>query len=129
MIYEINETHDQNLKSWVESANHANTDFPIQNLPFCDFTRACTYENVRVGIAIGDFVLDVYACYECCLFDDESFTIAVSANNYCLDHSVMKKNPNLQMAFRRRLIEILSDGADEETRKSVGRNLIPMDEV
>jgi fumarylacetoacetase len=129
MIYETNETHDQNLKSWVESANHANTDFPIQNLPFCVFTRACTYENVRVGVAIGDFVLDVYACYECCLFDDESFTIAVSANNYCLDHSVMKKNVNLQTAFRRRLVEILSDGVDEETQKNVKRNLIPMDEV
>ena len=37
MIYEINETHDPNLKSWVESANDPNTDFPIQNLPFCVF--------------------------------------------------------------------------------------------
>jgi fumarylacetoacetase len=129
MTYETNETHDQNLKSWVESANTANTDFPIQNLPFCVFTRACTYENVRVGVAIGDFVLDVYACYESCLFDDESFTIAVSANNYCLDHSVMKKNVNLQMAFRRRLVEILSEDADEGTQKNVRRNLIPMNEV
>ena len=34
MTYEINETHDPNLKSWVESANDPNTDFPIQNLPF-----------------------------------------------------------------------------------------------
>ena len=79
MIYEMNNTHDQNLKSWIESANAPDTDFPIQNLPFCVFTRACTYENVRVGVAIGDFVLDVYACYECCLFDDESFNIAVCA--------------------------------------------------
>ena len=30
--------------------------------------------------------------------------IAVSADNYCLDHSVMKKNADLQKAFRRRLI-------------------------
>ncbi|CAN5334059.1 fumarylacetoacetase [soil metagenome] len=129
MTYEINETHDQNLKSWIESANAPDTDFPIQNLPFCVFTRSCTYENVRIGIGIGDYVLDVYACYECCLFDDDSFTIAVSADNYCLDHSVMKKNANLQKAFRRRLVEILSEDADEETRKNVERNLIPMDEV
>ncbi|MDQ3061832.1 MAG: fumarylacetoacetase, partial [Acidobacteriota bacterium] len=125
----INETHDPNLKSWIESANTADTDFPIQNLPFCVFTRACTYENVRVGVAIGDFVLDVYSCYECCLFDDESFTIAVGTNNYCLDHSVMKKNKDLQAAFRRRLVEILSETADEETRKNVERNLIPMKDV
>ena len=69
-MFEINETHDSNLKSWVESANSPETDFPVQNLPFCVFARACTYENVRVGVAIGDFVLDLYSCYECCLFDD-----------------------------------------------------------
>ena len=40
MTYEINETHDQNLKSWVESANAPDTDFPIQNLPFCIFSCA-----------------------------------------------------------------------------------------
>ena len=33
MTYEINETHDPNLNSWIESANDPNTDFPIQNLP------------------------------------------------------------------------------------------------
>ena len=37
MTYTINETHDPNLRSWVESANDPNTDFPIQNLPFCLF--------------------------------------------------------------------------------------------
>ncbi len=129
MAYEINDTHDPNLKSWVESANAPDTDFPIQNLPFCVFTRACTYENIRIGIAIGDSVLDVYSCYESCLFDDESFSIAVTANSYCLDHSVMKKNANLQSAFRRRLMEILSIDADEKTQKDVGRNLFPMNEV
>ncbi|MBA3785273.1 MAG: fumarylacetoacetase [Acidobacteria bacterium] len=125
----VNETHDKNLKSWIESANASDTDFPIQNLPFCVFTRSCTYENIRIGVAIGDFVLDIYSCYECCLFDDESFSIAVSADNYCLDHSMMKKNKNLQSAFRRRLVEILSETADEETQKNVRRNLIPMEEA
>ncbi len=129
MTYETNETHDINLKSWIESANAPATDFPIQNLPFCVFTRSCTYEKVRIGVAVGDFVLDVYACYECCLFDDESFSIAVTADNYCLDHSVMKKNKALQSAFRRRLVEILRDDADEETRKNVERNLIPITEA
>ncbi len=128
-MIETNNTHDENLKSWIESANAPDTDFPIQNLPFCVFARACTYESVRVGVAIGDFVLDVYACYESCLFDDESFTVAVGTNNYCLDHSIMKKNQNLQSAFRRRLVEILSADADEDTQKNVKRNLLPIDEV
>jgi fumarylacetoacetase len=129
MTYEINETHNIELRSWIESANAPETDFPIQNLPFCVFTRACTYEDVRVGVAIGDFILDVYACYEACLFDDDSFNIAVSADNYCLDHSVMSKNSHLQSAFRRRLTEILAESADDKTRRTVERNLIPIAEA
>jgi fumarylacetoacetase len=125
----VNDTHDQNLKSWIESANSPDTDFPIQNLPFCVFSRAATYENTRIGVAIGDYVLDVYRCYESMLFDDESFTIAVVADNYCLDHSVMKKNQSIQNKFRRRLQEILSEQADEDTRDAVYRNLIPMEEA
>ena len=34
MSYQIDETHDPNLQSWVEAANDPQTDFPIQNLPF-----------------------------------------------------------------------------------------------
>lgn len=39
MPYDINETHDPKLESWVESANDPKTDFPIQNLPFCILYR------------------------------------------------------------------------------------------
>ena len=35
-----NETHDPSITSWVESANTADTDFPIQNLPFGVFRPA-----------------------------------------------------------------------------------------
>lgn len=53
----IDQTHDPGLQSWVESANKADSDFPIQNLPLGVFR---TKENgrPRVGVAIGDFVLD-----------------------------------------------------------------------
>ena len=59
MIYEINETHDPNLKSWVESANDPNTDFPIQNLPFCRFRPPFHDFGNRLGVRIGDYVLDL----------------------------------------------------------------------
>ena len=55
----INETHDPTLRSWVESANSADGDFPIQNLPFGVF--ATRDGAARVGVAIGDYVLDVGA--------------------------------------------------------------------
>lgn len=56
---ELNETHDPALSSWVESANDKHTDFPIQNLPFSVFRRAGSKEHFRVGVAIGDQVLDL----------------------------------------------------------------------
>jgi fumarylacetoacetase len=52
-------THDPNLMSWVESANGAATDFPIQNLPFVTFEARGG--DARLGVAIGDCILDVRA--------------------------------------------------------------------
>jgi len=46
------------LRSWVESANAQDTDFPIQNLPFGRFRRD-EAEPWRIGVAIGDQVLDL----------------------------------------------------------------------
>ena len=53
----LNETHDPALRSWVESANLPDTDFPIQNLPFCIFRHG--HAAPRVGVGIGDSILDV----------------------------------------------------------------------
>ncbi len=61
MNYQINETHDPNLKSWLDSANDPKTDFPLQNLPVCRFIHANT---LKIGIAIGDYVLDFEPYYD-----------------------------------------------------------------
>ena len=55
----LNETHDPKLRSWVASANRPNTDFPIQNLPFCVFRRLDSGEPWRGGVAIGDEIVDL----------------------------------------------------------------------
>jgi len=55
----LNETHDAGLKSWVASANVDGTDFPIQNLPYGVFRRRHSDESFRVGVAIGDQILDL----------------------------------------------------------------------
>jgi fumarylacetoacetase len=52
-------THDPALRSWVASAN-GHLDFPIQNLPLGVFVPPGGGAP-RVGIAIGDMVLDVVA--------------------------------------------------------------------
>jgi fumarylacetoacetase len=56
----VNPTHDPRLTSWVDSAQ-AQTDFPIQNLPFGIFRRAGTKDSPKVGVAIGNQILDLPA--------------------------------------------------------------------
>ena len=72
MIDQINGTHDPSLTSWVESANQAESDFPIQNLPYAVFRRAGSNEAFRAGIAIGDQVLDMAAVAEAGCLDAPS---------------------------------------------------------
>lgn len=57
--------------SWVASAN-GHPDFPLQNLPFGVFRRASSNEAPRVGVAIGDEILDIAACLAAGLLDDVS---------------------------------------------------------
>jgi fumarylacetoacetase len=55
----LDHTHDAAARSWVESANGDGTDFPLQNLPFCRFRSAGSIEPWRVGVGIGDQILDL----------------------------------------------------------------------
>ena len=45
-------------KSWLESANQPGCDFPLENLPWCRFNGG------RMGVAIGDLVLEVERRYD-----------------------------------------------------------------
>lgn len=68
----IDATHDPSLRSWVQSANVPGADFPIQNLPFGSFCRRGTSEHARIGVAIGDSILDISACLAANLFADST---------------------------------------------------------
>ena len=59
----LNETHDPALQSWVEAANAPDADFPLQNLPFGVFVHPDS-GGAKVGVAIGDSILDVAAAYD-----------------------------------------------------------------
>ncbi len=54
----LDHTHAPKLTSWVASANSADSEFPIQNLPFGRFKREGD-SAWRIGVAIGDQVLDL----------------------------------------------------------------------
>ncbi|SIR72819.1 fumarylacetoacetase [Pseudacidovorax sp. RU35E] len=54
-------THAPDTFSWVASANAADSDFPLQNLPLCVFrpSDAPAHAPGRIGVGIGDRVLDL----------------------------------------------------------------------
>ncbi len=60
---DLQATLDAQRKSWIDSANDAACDFPIQNLPFGVFSTA-QQANARVGVAIGDQVVDLAALHD-----------------------------------------------------------------
>jgi fumarylacetoacetase len=73
----LNATHDPKLRSWVASANEAGTDFPIQNLPLGRFRAAGSSEAFRIGVAIGDQVLDLRATG---LVDTDDMNVLMNAS-------------------------------------------------
>jgi fumarylacetoacetase len=83
-------THDPARLSWVESANAPDADFPIQNLPFGRF-RTEKDADWRIGVAIGDQVLDLRAAQ-------------------LLEGSDMNRLMHLLPARRRNLREAISSG-------------------
>jgi fumarylacetoacetase len=62
-MVDLNPTHDPRLTSWVDAANEPECDFPIQNLPYGVFSTPAQ-PTPRVGLAIGDQVLDLAALEE-----------------------------------------------------------------
>jgi fumarylacetoacetase len=58
---DLDDSHDPSRRSWVESANIVDTDFPIQNLPFGIYRATGETGAPRGGVAIGDRILDAAA--------------------------------------------------------------------
>ncbi len=131
MIYEINETHDPNLKSWVESANDPNTDFPIQNLPFCDFWKNTPPVRNAAGIVIGDQVFDLGMATELKLFDKESqgFLLGLYTNGDDALQRMMEERASDHSIFRRRVSEVLSDQTNSHIKEKVSKCLYPISSV
>jgi|SRR5688500_5929028 len=70
----MNATHDPALRSWVQSANEPGSDFPVQNLPFGVFSSEG--RDTRVGVAIGDSIVDIRACLDEGLLSESPATTA-----------------------------------------------------
>jgi fumarylacetoacetase len=115
MTVQVNATHDPQLRSWVPSANRAETDFPIQNLPFAIFRRGGSTEPFRGGVAIGDQILDLRALASRALIATPVDAILAAAGESTLNR-LMAMGQHASSTLRQSLSSLLRAGAAEASR-------------
>ena len=103
MTFPIDETHDPALASWVESAQ-GHPDFPIQNLPYAVFAKPGL--GPRVGVAIGDMILDLCGVAEWDLVDSQ---LAPAMQGGTLNE-LLALPAELRRRLRAQLSELLAKG-------------------
>ncbi|HEX8735254.1 MAG TPA: fumarylacetoacetase [Pyrinomonadaceae bacterium] len=134
MTFEINETHDANLKSWIESANAPDTDFPIQNLPFCMFRQLGEKdEGEIIGVVIGDYILNVE---EIAKVDPLNSSLRlewgdVKISYFLTDLHLLINSTGIEERgkIRRFLVSLFREDAEPDIRQIVSRYLIPISET
>ncbi len=119
-------TTDPSLKSFI--AVEADSHFPIQNLPFGIFSPS-PREEPRVGVRMGDQVLDLSVLQDCGLLDSANLPAGI------LSYRVL--NPFMELpGQQRRAVRLLVSGllrAEEPTLRDdenlKRRALLPADSV
>tara|TARA_R110000782_G_C14819243_1_gene413935 strand:- start:38865 stop:40175 length:1311 start_codon:yes stop_codon:yes gene_type:complete len=117
----IDDTHDPLRRSWVESANSSDTDFPIQNLPLGIFS----FDGVdcRAGVAIGDCILDLRVLANQGLLPNELSELVVGSN---LD-PLLAVGVDTMGELRRAVGNILDASCDSVVQQTIRQSaLVPM---
>lgn len=109
----LNDTHDPELRSWVACANISATDFPIQNLPFGRFRRASRGEPWRIGVAIGDQILDLKLASELGTWHADVIALLAPLAQGDLNAFMAQRGP-LRSALRAELSQALSAGSAQQ---------------
>lgn len=97
------ESNNPRRESWVDIPE--GSDFPIQNLPFGILSRDGGPK--KVGVAIGDYALDVSALYDFGYLDLEMYSHKTFENDYLNDLINLGKEAN--RALRERISYLLSN--------------------
>ena len=103
----MSKANDPSNKSWVPV--HAGSDFPIQNLPFGIFKTGDS--SPRVGVAIGDSILDLSVIAAAGLFDTIAFDKNVFSQNSL--NSFISLGKGITNAVRERISDLLNVNNNE----------------
>ena len=109
------------MNTWIEIPK--NSDFSIYNLPFGIFST--NKNSKRVGIAIGNNIIDLLACNELDIFKDLNINNNVFENNFLNDFINLGKNTTNKV--REIIQQQLTDESSKIKMSSVV--IIPMNEV
>ncbi len=102
------------LTSWINVP--ANSDFPIQNLPFGIFSTYSS-SNKRVGVAIGDQVIDLYQLFELGYLNELPFEGGDFESDYL--NNLMMRGKMATRQLRNRIASLFStDNQELQTNKS-----------
>ena len=121
----MNETHDPARRSWVTSANAPETDFPIENLPFGVFRRVGTTDAPRVGVAIGDMILDLTAAAASAPAQFDGHAIAVAACAHSSLNALMALG-RVSVSQLRGAVGAALDVENDESQAVLQHALVPM---
>ena len=109
------------MNTWIEIPK--NSDFSIFNLPFGIFST--NKNSKRVGIAIGNNIIDLLACNELDIFKDLNINNNVFENNFLNDFINLGKNKTNKV--REIIQQQLTDESSKIKMSSVV--IIPMNEA
>lgn len=117
--------NNPNLKTWVDIPE--NSDFPIQNLPFGIFYTS--EKSKRVGVRIGDYVLDLFELHQKGLLNQLHLSGADLNNSFLND--LMKQGKIGMRNLRNRISDLLNVENDELQllKADLGSILIAVDSV
>jgi fumarylacetoacetase len=108
----LDATHDPALRSWVASANYPAADFPIQNLPYGRFRRRGSNEPWRIGVAIGEQVLDLKLASEQCPWPRDAADLLEPLARGDLN-AFMDQGPTARRTLRAALSRALAEGSEQ----------------
>jgi len=123
----LDHTHDASPRSWVEAANDPAADFPIQNLPLGVFRRRAG-TDARIGVAIGDQVLDLPACRSSGLLSELPPQVADACIATTLN-ALMSLGRDAARALRGVASNLLRVDSRERVATHAGHILVPMRDV
>jgi fumarylacetoacetase len=121
----LDTTHDPSRLSWVRSANHVDADFPIQNLPFGVFRARGSAQRPRVGVAIGDQILDLVTAAAMLSAGFTGNAEAIAACDAPSLNALMALGREAQRALRQAIGNLL-DASNTVASEALTAALVPM---